>query len=159
MTAEKMTIHEGDALPLQQFLTYRLSRVQAKLNAQANALLQERSGLTLSKWRILAFIGAAGETRLSQLVQITALDKGLVSRNLKVMIADGLVGSKQDDIDQRVQHLSLTAKGRQLFDHTLPRMRMRQSHLRASLDPNELETLYAALGKLEIAAGWRGDES
>ena len=65
---------------LHQFLTYRLSRVQAKLNAQANALLHAQSGLTLSRWRILALVGAAGQTRLSELARIAALDKGLLSR-------------------------------------------------------------------------------
>ena len=147
-----------DNQPLYQFLTYRLSRVQAKLNAQANALLQKHSGLTLSKWRILALIGAAGQTRLSELARIAALDKGLLSRNLKVMIEEGLVDAKQDDIDHRVQHLRLTEGGQKLFDLTLPKMRQRQSKLRETLDARELDALYSALDKLEIAADWRGED-
>ncbi|MCR9157870.1 MAG: MarR family winged helix-turn-helix transcriptional regulator [Rhodobacteraceae bacterium] len=143
--------------PLHQFLTYRLSRVQAKLNAQANALLQRSAGLTLSKWRILALIGAAGQTRLSELARMAALDKGLLSRNLKIMVDEGLVKSKQDDIDHRVQHLSLTNVGQTLFEETLPKMRARQSKLRGSLNGQELETLFSALDKLEIASEWRGD--
>ena len=74
------------------------------------------------------------------------------------MIEEGLVAAKQDDIDHRVQHLSLTVKGQELFDLTLPRMRQRQSKLREPLDVRELETLYSALDKLEIAAEWRGDD-
>lgn len=49
----------GD-LPLNQFLTYRLSRVQAKLNTQGNALLQKHAGLKLTQWRLLALVGTAG---------------------------------------------------------------------------------------------------
>jgi len=143
--------------PLHQFLTYRLSRVQAKLNAQASALLSRDAGLTLSKWRILALAGAAGQTRLSELARIAALDKGLLSRNLKIMVEDGLVNSKQDDIDHRVQHLSLTPIGQSLFDETLPKMSARQSKLRENLSPQELKILYSALDKLEIASEWRGD--
>lgn len=158
MSAEPEAEDRNGEQPLYQFLTYRLSRVQAKLNAQANALLQEHSGLTLSKWRILALVGAAGQTRLSELARKAALDKGLLSRNLKIMIEEGLVAAKQDDIDHRVQHLSLTVKGQELFDLTLPRMRQRQSKLREPLDVRELETLYSALDKLEIAAEWRGDD-
>lgn len=157
MTAEIDPIGGPHDQPLHQFLTYRLSRVQAKLNAQANALLQRSAGLTLSQWRILALIGAAGQTRLSALVRIAALDKGLVSRNLKILSANGLVHSKQDEMDQRVQHLSLTKKGQALFEETLPKMRERQRHLRAGLDPAELRVLYSALDKLEIAADWRGE--
>lgn len=159
MSAEPEAEDHNDDQPLYLFLTYRLSRVQAKLNAQANALLQQHSGLTLSKWRILALIGAAGQTRLSELARIAALDKGLLSRNLKIMIEEGLVAAKQDDIDHRVQHLCLTVKGQELFDLTLPRMRQRQSKLREQLDARELDTLYSALDKLEIAAEWRGDDT
>jgi DNA-binding MarR family transcriptional regulator len=146
-----------DNLPLLQFLTFRISRVQAKLNAQANAILAQHSGLTLSKWRILALVGAAGETRLSDLARIAALDKGLLSRNLKLMVQEGLVASRQDGVDHRVQHLKLTKAGQALFDHTLPKMRQRQRNLRAALTPIEIEVLYAALDKLELAAEWRGE--
>ena len=66
---------DADTLPLQQFLTYRLSRVQAKLNAQATRILREASGITLTQWRIIALVGAAGQTRLSQLAREAALDK------------------------------------------------------------------------------------
>ncbi|MEL7099421.1 MAG: MarR family transcriptional regulator [Pseudomonadota bacterium] len=148
-----------DELPLLQFLTYRISRVHAKLNAQASTLLSDHSGLTLSRWRILALVGAAGQTRLSDLARAAALDKGLLSRNLKVMVADGLIDAQQDDIDQRVHLLSLTQAGRSLFESTLPRMQERQAKLRASLAPDELTTLYAALEKLEAAADWRGDSA
>ena len=159
MTAEKPEIALDDDIPLQQFLTYRISRVQAKLNAQANDLLRRHAGLTLSQWRILALLGAVGQTRLTDLARIAALDKGLLSRNLKVMIAEGFVTSKQDDLDHRIQHLTLTSKGLDLFDATLPKMRARQHHLRASLTSKELEMLYSAMDKLELAASWRGEDT
>jgi DNA-binding MarR family transcriptional regulator len=150
-------LHDGQ--PLTRFLTYRLSRVQAKLNAQANALLRDHAGMSLSKWRVLALVSTAGTTRLSDLARIAALDKGLVSRNVKALVAEGLMSSKQDDIDNRVQHLSLTAKGQALFDRILPRMQQRQAHLRAALDAHERDVLDAALDKLELAAEWRGDDA
>jgi DNA-binding MarR family transcriptional regulator len=159
LSTEETPVLQHDDQPLRMFLTYRLSRVQAKLNAQANAILQDHSGLTLSQWRIVALVGAAGQTRLSDLAREAALDKGLLSRNLKALVADGLVASKQDDIDLRVQHLSLTDRGRAVFDHTLPKMRARQRHLRASLTQSELDSLYSALDRLEISAEWRGNDT
>ncbi len=147
-----------DILPLHQFLTYRLSRVQAKLNAQAGAMLRRYAGLTLSQWRILALIGAAGPTRLSDLARMAALDKGLLSRNLKTLVAEDLVSSKQDEIDQRVQHLSLSPSGKALFEKTLPRMRQRQHRLRSALDEHELGVFYQVLDKLEVAAEDRGED-
>lgn len=159
MGAEQPLPTGEDDQPIQGFLTYRLSRVQTKLNAQAHALLQPHDGLTLSKWRILALVGAAGETRLSDLSRSADLDKGLLSRNLKSLIEDTLVASNGDKTDQRVQRLSLTPKGRALFDRVLPRMRERQARLRAALTVEELEALESALPKLEAAADWRGNPS
>ena len=134
MARERRTTSRSDDLPLHQFLTYRLSRVQAKLNAQASAMLRTHAGLTLSQWRILALVGAAGQTRLSELARTGLLDKGLLSRNLKVLVGEGLVIAKQDDVDHRVQHLRLSKRGKALFERTLPRMRKRQRHLRLVAD-------------------------
>lgn len=80
-----------------------------------------------------------------------------MSRNLKLLVADGFVRTEQDDFDHRVQHLSLTDAGQSLFETTLPKMRERQRYLRSTLSTKELDTLYKALDKLEIAAEWRGD--
>lgn len=141
----------GD-LPLHQYLTYRLSRVQAKLNAQGARVLHEAVGLTLSQWRVIALVGAAGQTRLSVLAREAALDKGLLSRNVKSLIAQGLILARQDDIDHRIQHLSLSAEGKRVFERALPVTRMRQEWLRADLTEEEIRTFRTVLDKLEIAS-------
>ncbi|MDP5346932.1 MAG: MarR family winged helix-turn-helix transcriptional regulator [Paracoccaceae bacterium] len=147
------TENEGPApLPLHQFLTYRLSRVQAKLNAQATRILRATSGITLTQWRVIALVGAAGQTRLSELAKIAALDKGLLSRNLKTLIEDGVVAARTDDGDHRVQILALTAKGQAIFERTLPVTRARQQMLRDDLTEEELRVFRRVLDKLEIAA-------
>lgn len=141
----------GD-LPLHQYLTYRLSRVQAKLNAQGARLLNDTVGLTLSQWRVVALVGVAGQTRLSTIARDTALDKGLLSRNVKALIAAGLISAQQDKIDHRVQHLSLTPEGKEIFNRALPATRKRQDHLRADLNDEEIRVFRRVLDKLEIAA-------
>jgi DNA-binding MarR family transcriptional regulator len=143
---------DADSLPLHQFLTYRLSRVQAKLNAQATRILREASGITLTQWRIIALVGAAGQTRLSQLAREAALDKGLLSRNLKGLIEDGVIMTRPDESDHRAQVLQLSAKGVDIFERTLPVSRKRQQRLRAPLTDEELRVFRRVLDKLEIAA-------
>lgn len=153
-TAEEMN-DMADAfgdLPLHQYLTYRLSRVQAKLNAQGARLLNDTVGLTLSQWRVVALVGVAGQTRLSTIARDTALDKGLLSRNVKALIAAGLISAQQDKIDHRVQHLSLTPEGKEIFNRALPATRKRQDHLRADLNDEEIRVFRRVLDKLEIAA-------
>lgn len=140
------------AEPLSRFLTYRLARVHMKLSMEAARLLEKEAGLSLVQWRVLALIGYAGETTSSEVVRASAMDKGLVSRKVKTLIAEGLVLSRIDGRDSRVQHLRLTARGRTVFEATLPKMRARQRRLRARLSPEELAHFFSALEKLEAAA-------
>ncbi len=140
------------SLPLNQYLTYRISRVQAKLNAQGSKVLGDAVGLTLAQWRVVALVGAAGSTQLSTLARQAALDKGLLSRNVKTLVKQQVVSSRQDEIDQRVQHLSLTPKGQDLFERALPVTRRRQDWLRKDLSDEEIRTFRRVLDKLEMAA-------
>jgi len=66
---------------LSSFLTYRISRVHQKLNVQASRILQESVGLTLAQWRVLAFIGGAGEVTASELVKYTAMALSVATPN------------------------------------------------------------------------------
>lgn len=150
-------MEDQDPPSLSKFLTFRLSRVQAKLNSQANAILQHHSDLTLSQWRVLSLVGAFAPTQMSQVAKKSTLDKGLLSRNLKNLIADGLVSSEQDAKDQRVHHLDLTANGQSVYDKVLPIMQKRQAFLRAAMSEDEFESFLSGLDKLEVAAENRDD--
>ncbi|MEX0339240.1 MAG: MarR family winged helix-turn-helix transcriptional regulator [Arenibacterium sp.] len=149
---EKDNAGAAQDLPLHRFLTYRIARIQAKLNIQATRLLQETSGITLSQWRVIALVGAAGQTRLSRLAKEAALDKGLLSRNLKTLIEAGVVLSEVDDVDHRVQNLRLSTKGQSIFEKTLPVTRARQNRLREDISDEELQVFHRVLDKLDIAA-------
>ncbi len=140
-----------EALQLANFLTYRMARVQAKLNAQGARLLREVAGLTLTQWRIIFLVARADDTRSSEITRAFEIDKGLLSRNLKTLIADGLIKSRTDETDHRAHNLTLTDEGRRLFEETLPHMQKRQAGLRTALTEQELTTFQTALNKLESA--------
>jgi len=137
---------------LSNFLTYRISRLHGKLNAQASRILSDSVGVTLSQWRIIAFLGSAGSISASALVRYTAMDKGLVSRNVKTLIQQGLVETTADDCDNRITLLSLSAAGKEIFDRALPRMQRRQAKLQAHLSADDIATFRRVLATLEGAA-------
>ena len=139
-------------LPLRRFLTYRLNRLQARLNAQASRYLAEHGGITLSEWRAIALVGNFGQTTLTEISRESQIDKGLLSRTLKTLIERGLVEGRQDDHDNRVQRLRLTAEGAGLHSRMLPRMRARQRFLQGTLTSAEFEALLSAIDKLDAAA-------
>ncbi|MDF1726265.1 MAG: MarR family winged helix-turn-helix transcriptional regulator [Sulfitobacter sp.] len=145
---------EADAfggLPLHQYLTFRIARVQAKLNTQGSKMLHEAAGITISQWRVIALVGRVGRTRLSDLAREAALDKGLISRNVKMLQSLGHLQIEPDDIDHRVQHLSLTPQGKEVFQKVLPVTQRRQEWLRAELSEEEIRVFRKVLDQLEIA--------
>ena len=137
---------------LSNFLTYRISRLHQKLNTQASKILSETVGVTLNQWRMIAFIGGAETVTASKLVKYTAMDKGLVSRNVKSLIEGGLVASSVHTKDNRVHILSLTPNGQRVFDTALPMMRRRQENLRTQLSDDDVANLRRMLDLLEVAA-------
>ncbi len=133
-------------------LTYRLARVQAKLNTQASRLLLREAGISLTQWRMLLIIGSLKGGRLSDIVRESALDKGQVSRTLKTMVTDGLVIREAIEGDQRASALTLTDNGQALLTRVLPKMTRRREYLTASLSEKEQDVLFSALEKLELSA-------
>lgn len=138
-----------EGTPIDDHLTYRLARVQAKLNARATRLLTDHAGITLTQWRVLTMIASMQITRAADLVRIGAIDKGMVSRAVKQMVADDLLYTKRDSGDQRVQQLALTSKGQALYERTLPVMVARRKALSDSLSKLETDVLRRVLDKLE----------
>lgn len=142
----------SDDHPLARFVTFRMSRIQAKLNAQATAILDRECGLSVIQWRAIAIIAILGETSPVAIARFGQLDKGLLSRKLKGLIADKLVKSRPDPFDQRSQLLSLTVRGRAIYDRMLPIMQARQQYLVAGLTEKELDAFLAALDKIDAAS-------
>ena len=134
---------------LQKLITYRVARLHAKLNASATRVLGETEGLTLSRWRILVILNAIGEGTLTEIARRTELDKGQLSRDIKKMIAEGLLNSKTDSRDMRQQTLTISDKGARLHSAAKPAMDQRQEGLRAVLSDREQELLVALIDKLE----------
>ncbi len=147
----RATMDEGPE-DVQDFLTFRLARVQSKLNMQAAQILEKTAGLSLTQWRILALVGAAGLAKSSTLTRQAAFDKGLFSRRLKSLVEQGLVQTNSDPKDSRAQILSLTKAGRALYAKTLPVMRKRQAALERVLSDEQQDAFFDALERLDKAA-------
>ena len=142
----------AEETPLYRFLTYRLHRVHAKLNSQATRILEEIAGLSLTQWRIVALVGSMPGATSTDLVRLSGIDKGLFSRKLKTLVAEGLIRSGEGATDSRVHPLSLTRSGQALYDRVLPVMQARQTRLQSVLEGDEYSVLMGALEKLERLA-------
>lgn len=133
---------------LQSLVTYRLSRLQARLNAQAQKLLEEHAGLSLSEWRVAVVLREAGEMSSADLVRLTQYDKAQISRTVRKLRGKGLVVDGNATADLRVTRIKLTPAGTGVIEKALPVMRDRQGALMAGLTPKEQRALFDTLDKI-----------
>lgn len=135
------------------FVTYRVSQLSAKLNVQATRLLRDKCGLSPVHWRLLALIHASqAPVNSATLVKSIAMDAGQFSRNLKIMINEGMIKSKNDTNDNRRQVLSLTSRGLACFELVAPVMKERREALMAGVSKADSDAFFRVLDHLDAKA-------
>ena len=138
---------------LSRHLTYRIARLQAKLNAQATDLVKKHGNISLSQWRILAVLSGPNVETQQDVLQAMGLDKGQISRVLKQLQEKNLITLALSETDLRRRHIALTNTGRDLVDALFPIMKRRQRYLQSELSEDEVNTLFYLLNKLEQKTG------
>jgi DNA-binding MarR family transcriptional regulator len=73
-------------------------------------------GITLTQCHLLTEIGWAGTASLNTLSERLGVDKSTMSRNIEILVTDGLVSRTTDPDNRRAITIMLTDAGRQLFD-------------------------------------------
>ena len=141
-----------DNVPLRQMVTYRLTRLNAKMNAQAAKILKRTAGISQTQWRVMMLVTVLGPVSSARMAREIVMDKGQLSRTVKSMAANGMIRVEGSESDQRAHVISLTGSGRELFERARPAMRDRQARLADSLTREEQEILFRALEKLEHLA-------
>ncbi len=163
MAAQKDNIDDGEietssdeelksGLPLERFLTYRITRIQAKLSAQGSRIVKRHAGITLAQWRIIAHIGDDENITLSAISRRYDMDKGQLSRTINSMISSGLLIARDSESDHRQNYLSLSTKGLSIYRKMLPKMRERQKFLLERMNEDERELFNDILDRLDLAS-------
>ncbi len=133
---------------LRSFVTFRIMRVQNRLNAQAAALLRKYTDLSLTEWRIMSILHLTGPTTASNISRVVEMDKGQISRGLKPLIGRGLIQKSDHAQDNRQTILALTDLGTTTVVENQKIMRKRQERLTRDMSDEELETFYTLLDRL-----------
>jgi DNA-binding MarR family transcriptional regulator len=111
------------------------------------------TGLTSGQFGLLARLYAAalhGEAGVSigTLADQHGMDPTTLNRNLKPLLAAGLVRDDHDPADRRVRRVSLTAIGRERLTAAMPLWRQAQRRMEAALGP---EATLALNGLLDLS--------
>jgi DNA-binding MarR family transcriptional regulator len=95
-------------------LGYLLQHVARLLSRQSEQVLQERLGIGMSQFKILRVIQANPQIKQRQIANILGQTEASVSRQVKLMIDDGLLRSLVSPRNRRAHMTVITAKGERL---------------------------------------------
>lgn len=156
----------GSNLNFEDFLTFRITRLSNALRTNLTKPYLEAFGLSLPEWRLLALTARFAPLRFSEVTSRSSMDKGQVSRTLRVMEKRGLTKLKVIRGTTRSTEalaapvmVSITAKGMGLYRSVLPVARRRQAEMLLTLSEKERNALYATLAKLYTSIGATADGS
>lgn len=125
----------------------------ANLSSATTTLRVERKyGLSLLEWRSLGQLGGFAPLSLKELARRAGLEKSYASRTVSGLIERGLVASERSDSDGRGVMLSLTAKGKALYETAFEDAVARNERLLSPLKDEQRLQLIEILGLLTVSA-------
>ncbi|MEI9995480.1 MAG: MarR family winged helix-turn-helix transcriptional regulator [Rhizomicrobium sp.] len=140
---------KGEArLDLDRFLPYRLSVLSNQVSSAIAQQYSDRFGLTIPEWRVMAVLGGTPALSAREVAIRTAMDKVQVSRAVDSLVRARRVARNTDAEDGRIQRLSLSARGRAIYDEVVPLALRLEEVLLSALAPEERRRLDALMDKL-----------
>ena len=139
----------GSGLAVHDFLTTMFSQTSNGLRRAITLPYAGRHGLTLSEWRVLSVLAAAGEMAFAELVEQAATDKAQVSRTLQLLAGRGLVRTEALGAARRHgMACHMTDAGRALVALVMPEAQRAQAAMLLTLSDEERRVLYGVLTRL-----------
>jgi len=141
-------------LDLFRFVPFRLNRLAAEVSAALSGEYQERYGLDIPEWRVLATLGFRAEPCSAQYIShCTRTHKSTISRAVTALMQRQLVERVENADDRREFALRLTRKGRTLYEELIPRLLRKEREIMSCLTADERANFALALGKIEKSLG------
>ncbi len=147
-----------DVLALERFLPYRLSVLTNTVSRALSRVYQDRFGLSIPQWRVMAALGRFPGLSANEVAEKTAMDKVTVSRAVSGMLDRDLLTRETDSTDRRRASLRLSPAGMAIYAEIVPVARDYEQRLAGVLSETEKEALDSLLDKLtdrshDLAAG------
>jgi DNA-binding MarR family transcriptional regulator len=137
-------------LDLFRFVPFRLNRLAAEVSAALSSEYQQRYGLDIPEWRVLATLGFRNDACSAQYIShCTRTHKSTISRAVTALLRRQLVERVENEDDRREFSLRLTRKGKALYEELIPRLRRKERDIMSCLTAQERESFALALGKIE----------
>jgi len=150
----------GERHKIQDSTLYRIHRLARSLFKAATNYYVPRFALGVPEMRVLWVISDNAPLTSSEVVDIAAMDKALVSRVMQRLVNAGYVADAVDPADQRKRVWTLTEAGREVVEELALRRQARQARMLACITARERKLLNEMLDRLFVASeSLRADEA
>jgi DNA-binding MarR family transcriptional regulator len=139
-------------LRLQEYLPYRLSVAANAVSRLIARAYEDRFGLKIPQWRLIAVLADEGPLTQQALCGRTVMDKVTVMRAAHGLIRRGLVRRLPNPADGRSHRLALSASGERIYRDIVPLALEHEARLLRGLDPQDIARLERLLRQLEQTA-------
>jgi DNA-binding MarR family transcriptional regulator len=147
---EENAAKKGSKLDLFRFVPFRLNRLAAEVSSALSVEYQERYGLDIPEWRVLATLGFRNEACSAQYIaHCTRTHKSTISRAVTALMNRQLVERVENADDRREFALRMTRKGKALYEELIPRLLRREQEILSCLSAQERKDFAMLLGKIE----------
>jgi DNA-binding MarR family transcriptional regulator len=137
-------------LDLFRFVPFRLNRLAAEVSAALSSEYQQRYGLDIPEWRVLATLGFRDDACSAQYIShCTRTHKSTISRAVTALMDRQLVERVENEDDRREFRLRLTRKGKTLYEQLIPRLLRKEQEILSCLSAQERKDFAGMLGKIE----------
>jgi DNA-binding MarR family transcriptional regulator len=137
-------------LDLFSFVPFRLNRLAAEVSAALSDEYQERYGLDIPEWRVLATLGFRNDACSAQYIaHCTRTHKSTISRAVTALMKRHLVERVENEHDRREFALRMTRKGKTLYEKLIPRLKRKEQVILSCLSAQERKDFALMLGKIE----------
>jgi homoprotocatechuate degradation regulator HpaR len=133
--------------PFQRSLPMQLMLAREAVMQRFRPHLNEHS-LTDQQWRIIRALNEVEAMDIAALARLCCLHTASLSRTLPNLEADGLITRRANKQDQRRVGVSLTAKGRRLFETVAPQSEAIYARLAQEIGPQRLDQVYGLLDEV-----------
>jgi DNA-binding MarR family transcriptional regulator len=133
------------SLELDRFLPYRLSVLSNTVSTAIAGAYQQRFGLTIPEWRVMAVLAMNPGLSAAEVAQRTAMDKVAVSRAVTSLLKQRRIARQMARADRRRSLLQLSPAGRRVYAQVVPFALAYERALIEPLSAKERATLDRAI--------------
>lgn len=136
-------------LSLQDYLPYRLAVVARRIAGSLSRKYADEFNISIPEWRVIAHLAEQQVCSSGEIGARTAMDKAKVNRAVTRLVAAGLVLAGTSTEDRRLNVLTLSRRGRDVYARIVPIALKHEASLLEALTPSEHKALLGILVKLQ----------